>query len=92
MGTLDLSTMTSNLLIALELVGVVLVAQVAAGRLHARLAGEEATNLKLEFAVIGAVLVYLGAMAAIATLAELPEPAFAGFDPGVLRAPPPPPA
>jgi hypothetical protein len=84
--------MTNNLLLALELTGVILVAQATAGRLHARLAGEEATTLKLEFAVIAAVVLYLGAMAAISILAELPEPAAARFDPGVLRALPLPPA
>lgn len=85
--------MTSNLYVALELIGAILVAQLVAGRLHARLADEEATNLKLEFAVVAAVILFLGAMAAIAIIAELPEPIYAGFDTGVLAHPrPPPPA
>lgn len=78
--------MTSNLYVALELIGAILVAQVVAGRLHARLAGEEPTTLKLELVTVVAVLLYLGAMAAIAIVTELPEPAYTGIDIGVLRA------
>ncbi len=78
--------MTSNLYVALELVGAILVAQVVAGRLHARLAGEEPTNLQLELITVVAVILYLGAMAALAIVTEIPEPVYSGIDIGVLRA------
>jgi len=60
------------------LVGIVLVATAAAGRLHARLAPDEPTNLKLEFAVMGAVILYLVAVASIGLLVDFP--AYAGID------------
>lgn len=72
----------------LNLLAVTLLAMTTAGRLHARLAGEEPTTIRLELATIGVVLAYLALMAGLAMLLDFDTaPLVVDYDPGVLAPP-----